>query len=363
MSKPYPVVFEPIIKAKVWGGRRLATLGKSLPIDEPTGESWELADLGSTSASGGGGEPAHSVITNGELAGKTIADAMSLWGNQLLGDAQPSAQGGFPLLVKYLDASEHLSVQVHPSPEYAKANDGAHLKTESWFVLDAQPDADGNPPMIYKGFLDGVTKEDLGRAIIDGTVPSIMRKELAVPGQCHTLPSGTVHALGAGVLVAEIQTPSDTTFRVYDWAKEYGREGRELHVEQAVECASFEHPPVAEQAHAYMADDMGSLSTMPPKVGSTRDRVSTTEFYTIDIVSASCASVPVVDAGDAAGAGDSPVIVMIPKTMGASIASESDAFGEVNIEPGQTVLIPSACAADAILRAGPGTEAVVARLV
>lgn len=359
-NQPYPIVLQPILKPKVWGGRRLALYGKSLPLDQPIGESWELADLDSTSTTGGGGTPEHSSIANGSLKGKTIQDAIKQWGDALLGDAKLSPTGGFPLLVKYLDAREHLSVQVHPSIEYANTHADAHLKTESWFVLEAEPDADGNPPVIYKGFLDGVTKDDLAKAIFEGTAPSIMRKETVVAGQCHTLPSGTVHALGAGVLVAEIQTPSDTTFRVYDWAKEYRREGRELHVEQAVQCASFEQPLIAEHAKAFMADDMSTMSTMPPKMGSTRDRVATTDFYTIDVISASCAAVPMIGNGDDP---NGPLVVMIPKTMGASIVSNSESFEEVIIEPGQTVLIPAACAKDAILRAGPGTEAIVARIL
>ena len=142
--------------------------------------------------------------------------------------------GGFPLLVKYLDAREHLSVQVHPSPDYAKSHEGAHLKTESWLILDADEGA-----MLYKGLKPGTSGADLQRAIESGTVPDLLIAEPAVVGQCHTLPSGTVHALGAGVLVAEVQTPSDTTFRVYDWAKEYGRDGRELHIDQALECADL----------------------------------------------------------------------------------------------------------------------------
>lgn len=359
MNNSYPIVFEPIIKTKVWGGRRLAKYGKCLPADQPVGESWELADLSSTRVSGGGGESAHSKIINGDLADKTIQDAAALWGDCLLGDAKLTTEGGFPLLVKYLDAKEHLSIQVHPSPAYAKANHQAHLKTESWFILDARVGPDGEEPVIYKGFQEGVTKDDLAKAIADGTVPQIMRKELAVAGQCHTLPSGTVHALGAGVLVAEIQTPSDTTFRVYDWAKEYGREGRKLHLEQAIECASFDHPPIAMQANAFMADGMSTMATMPPKMGSTRDRVSMTEFYTIDVLSASCAAVPIV-ADDESG--NTPVVVMVPMTMGASIVSESEAFDEVVIEAGQTVLIPACYARDAVLRAGPGTEAIVARV-
>lgn len=357
---PYPLVLEPIILPKVWGGRRLAEYGKRLPPDQATGESWELADLHSTSASGGGGDSAHSKIVNGELAGKAIAEAINLWGEKMLGGARLSETGGFPLLVKYLDAREHLSIQVHPSPAYAKAHRGAHLKTESWFILDATPDARGNPAVIYKGFNDGVTRADFKRAIREGTVPQIMRTELAIPGQCHTLPSGTVHALGAGVLVAEVQTPSDTTFRVYDWAKEYGRQGRDLHIEQAIECASFEHPPAAISAEAFLADDMASLSAMPPNVGTTRRRVADTDFYTIDALSASCASVPLLGEGDAGGR---PLVVMLLKTMGASIVSESGAFGELVLAAGQTVLIPAAIAGDASLRAGPGTEALVAAVV
>jgi mannose-6-phosphate isomerase len=357
-SNPYPLVLEPILKAKVWGGRRLVKYGKHLPTDQPYGESWELADLASTSASGGGGDAAHSIISNGPLKGNTIADSITLWGDAILGDAKLSAEGGFPLLVKYLDAREHLSIQVHPSIDYAKTHPDAHLKTESWMILEAEPDRDGNPALIYKGFKPGVTKGDLESAIESGTVPKLMHTELAIAGQCHTLPSGTVHALGAGVLVAEIQTPSDTTFRVYDWAKEYGRAGRELHIEQALECASFEPAPLASTAEAFMADDMATLATMPPKMGSTRDRVAATEFYTIDVISASCASVPLCE--DATT--NSPMVVMIPRTMGASIVSESDAFEEVVIEEGQTVLIPAGCAFDASLRAGPGTEAIVARV-
>lgn len=359
-QSPYPLILEPILKPKVWGGRRLASYGKHLPLDQAVGESWELADLNSTSVSGGGGDSAHSRIVNGKLTGKTVHDAMDLWGKDMMGQVQVAPGGGFPLLVKYLDAQQHLSIQVHPSVEYAKTHPQAHLKTESWFILEATPGPGGQEPVIYKGFQEGVTRADLEQAIKNGTVPSIMRQELAVAGQCHTLPSGTVHALGAGVLVAEIQTPSDTTFRVYDWATEYGRAGRELHIEAALACASFEHPPIATHADAFMADDMAMLSVMPPKMGSTRDRVSTTDFYTIDVLSASCASVRVVKPDDAV---NGPVVMMMIKTMGASVVSESGAFDEVVVEPGQTLLIPASCAEDASLRAGPGTEAIVARAI
>ncbi len=348
----YPLVLEPILKEKVWGGRRLASFGKSLPEGVNIGESWELADLSSTSASGGGGDAAISVISNGAMKGKTVRDAIGEWGAGMMGDVQLSGEGGFPLLVKYLDAREHLSVQVHPSAAYAAEHAEAHLKTESWFVLDAEPGS-----VIYKGLKDGVTREDLKKAITDGTVPEVMRSEPAVVGACHTLESGTVHALGAGVLVAEVQTPSDTTYRVYDWASEYGREGRELHVEQAVECASF-----AEPSEGVAADLSISSAKMgvggPPKMGSVRTRVSGTDFYTMDVLSASCSEVSLVE-----GEGKGPVVLMVPKTMGASVASRSGGFGEVVLEAGQTVLVLAGIVGDCVLRAGPGTVAVVAGVV
>ena len=348
----YPLVLEPILKEKVWGGRRLAGFGKALPEGAMVGESWEFADLSATSASGGGGDAAISVIANGSMKGKTVRDAIKAWGDGMMGGVALSAEGGFPLLVKYLDAREHLSVQVHPSPAYAAEHADAHLKTESWYVLEAEEGA-----VIYKGLKEGVSRADLQAAIESGTVPGVMRSMAAVVGECHTLASGTVHALGAGVLVAEVQTPSDTTYRVYDWVNEYDRADRELHIEQAVECALFEEPSVAVMADLSISSaKMGAGG--PPKMGSVRTRVSGTDFYTMDVLSASCSEV-----GLAEGDSEGPVVVMLPRTMGASIASKSNAFEEVMLEAGQTTLIPASIVNDCTLRAGPGTVGVVAGVV
>ena len=129
-----------------------------------------------------------------------------------------------------------------PSPEYAAANRDCHLKTECWYVL-ATSKVNGQEPVIFKGLRPGVTRADLEAAVKNETVPEVMQAYPAIVGECHNLPSGTIHALGAGVVVAEVQTPSDTTFRVYDWAKEYGRKGRELHVGQTLACTDFGPPP------------------------------------------------------------------------------------------------------------------------
>jgi mannose-6-phosphate isomerase len=233
--KPYPLTLSPILKEKVWGGRRLERLGKGLAPDASVGESWELADLASTSAEGGGGGEARSVIASGEMRGLTLADAITAMGHNLMGSLRLSPAGGFPLLAKYLDARENLSVQVHPSPAYAAAHPEAHLKTESWYIVDAVPGA-----VIYKGIRQGVTREAFAAKL--RACQNIVDDLIAVPanpGDFHHLPSGTCHALGAGVLVAEVQTPSDTTFRIYDW----GRTGRAMHIEQALECIHFGPPP------------------------------------------------------------------------------------------------------------------------
>jgi len=251
----YPLVLEPIYKEKVWGGRTLERLGRVLPGKAETcvGESWELADLTATSPSGGGGEGAHSRILNGPLLKRTLREVVGDFGALVTGDTPLAADGGFPLLLKYLDARQNLSVQVHPSPEYAAAHPEAHLKSEAWYVVDADPGA-----VIYKGVRAGTSREDFEAAVAAGTVEGLM---LAIParrGDCHYLPSGTCHALGGGILVAEVQTPSDTTFRVFDW----GRTDRELHLEAALECieygpadtARFEPGTVTDRANARARD-------------------------------------------------------------------------------------------------------------
>lgn len=238
-TKPdlYPLTFEPIYKEKVWGGRSFETLGRTLPGDATTGigESWELADLATTSASGGGGNAEYSVVANGPLKGQSIRELMQQYGEALLGQGvKPADDGGFPLLIKFLDAKENLSVQVHPSPEYAAAHKDAYLKSEAWYIIDHEPGA-----VIYKGLAPGVTPEMLRDALETNTDEAVVPLLNAIPaknGDCHYLPSGTLHALGAGVLVAEVQTPSDTTYRVYDW----GRTDRELHIEQAMACIDFD---------------------------------------------------------------------------------------------------------------------------
>jgi len=228
MSMPIiPLVFEPIFKAKPWGGRELRRLfNKTLPADTPIGESWELSDL----------PGAESRVRQGALEGASVGDIMRMWGKVLLGHAEPS-NGRFPLLIKFLDAREKLSVQVHPRPRDRSANVVLPgVKNEAWCVLDANPGAE-----LYIGLKPGVGPDDVARAASTDAIADLLMTRLGAPGCCYYLPSGTPHALGAGLVVAEVQTPSDVTYRLYDWGRA-GLDGRprDLHVEQALENIRYD---------------------------------------------------------------------------------------------------------------------------
>ncbi len=225
MSFPlYPFTFQPIFKERVWGGRKLEQLyGKALPPQTPIGESWEITDR----------PEGVSVITNGPLAGRDLRWLMENHVEALLGDSKPCG-GRFPLLVKILDAQEKLSLQVHP-PAHKAAELHGDPKTEMWYVADATPDAD-----LFVGLRRGATREEFERRIQDGSVAECFHRIAVKRGDSMFLPSGRVHALGAGNLIFEIQQNSDTTYRVFDWNR-VGLDGkpRELHIPQALASIDF----------------------------------------------------------------------------------------------------------------------------
>lgn len=324
----YPLKFEPIYKEKVWGGRTLEALGRSLPDGNSTliGESWELVDLGESSPSGGGGGQERSVVTNGPLAGRTLNQVIKQYSSTLLGRLGLTALGGFPLLVKFLDARQNLSVQVHPSVDYVQSHPKAHLKSEAWYIVEAEPDA-----VIYKGVQQGVTPQQFRQAIEAGTVEQLMIKVPVKAGDCHYLPSGTCHALGTGILVAEVQTPSDTTFRVFDW----GRTGRELHVEQALQCIRFSPPEVK---HYEQRSHVAGMFT-------TITRLVTCEYFCIE-------KVRMVEGYEQEIPYDQPAVWMVLEGSGritldntsptvAGVAGDDNQGFPVAFERGQTLLMPA----------------------
>jgi len=221
----YPLKFEPIYKGRIWGGRKLREVfGKDIPEGEKIGESWELADLPEDK----------SVIANGELAGQTLNSAIVRFPKEITGDENFS--GPFPLLIKFLDAEDVLSVQVHPDAETCRRMGKGEPKTECWYIISAARGA-----VIYKGLKKGVSKKGFGEAIKEGGVAELLEKVAVEVGQCHFLAAGTAHSIGAGLLIAEIQTPSDTTYRVFDWNRvDDSGKPRPLHIEEALESIHFE---------------------------------------------------------------------------------------------------------------------------
>lgn len=320
MTRPYPLRCTPILLSKVWGGDRLARFGKACTPGATIGESWEVADLAETSASGAGGGAQQSIIQNGPLAGRTLRDALDAWGADLLGRVPRDARGGFPLLVKFLDAKENLSVQVHPSPAYAATHPGAHLKTECWYILDAAPGS-----VIYAGLRPGETRDTLATRVRAGTVVEALEAVPAVAGEVHTLPSGTVHALGAGVLVAEVQTPSDTTFRLYDW----GRSGRALHIDESLACAI---PGPAPRPMRLRSAGDGFGPTL------------TTEFFRLRHLALGSEQERPLDP-------DGRCTVVMVLAGAGSLYSEDGVFSPCDLRAGVTYVVPAAVCAEATVRA------------
>lgn len=228
----YPLRFEPIFKTNVWGGRRLpGFLGRTVPHDDPVGEAWVLSDV----------DGSLSRVADGPLAGRTLRDLLAADPRGLLGPA-PAPHGRFPLLLKFIDARQELSVQVHPNDELAaELAPGQCGKTEAWVILDACP----HTSKIYAGFGPGVTAEQFRAALAAGTVPQTLYSFTPRPGDCVFLEAGTVHAIGANVLLFEVQQTSDLTYRLYDWDRVDARTGRprELHVEAGLRCADFRRGP------------------------------------------------------------------------------------------------------------------------
>jgi mannose-6-phosphate isomerase len=224
----YPLRFEPIYQYRLWGGRRLsALLSAPLPGDGPIGEAWVLSDR----------DDHQSKIANGPLKGQTIGLLMDQYREQVMGKLASSFRR-FPLLLKFLDAQQMLSVQVHPSDAHPELlPPGEMSKTEAWVVLEAEKGSS-----IYAGLRPGTTAADLRRSLADGTIADHLAGIVPRPGGAVFIPAGTVHTLGGGVVVFEVQQNSDVTFRLFDWQHIDAKTGqlRPLQVDQAFACIDFD---------------------------------------------------------------------------------------------------------------------------
>jgi mannose-6-phosphate isomerase len=228
----YPLKFKPRIKERIWGGQAiLKKKGKAasrLAKDKLYGESWDLSSV----------KGDVSVVSNGFLKGNSLEEVIEVYMGELVGEENFERYGlGFPLLVKYLDCNDKLSVQVHPDDTLAMERHDSFGKTEAWYVVDCKPGA-----AIYLGFKDlNITREEYIAAVAESRLADLLNRVEVKPGDVFFIPAGTVHALGAGIEVVEVQQTSDVTYRIYDWDRvDASGNGRELHTALAVDAIDFE---------------------------------------------------------------------------------------------------------------------------
>ncbi len=302
----YPLRFKPILRRLIWGGRRLGTvLHKPIGDAADYAESWEISDY----------HDQVSVVQDGSLAGRTIRELIHTRAEDLLGPAVgPREQ--FPLLVKFIDAHQNLSVQVHPDDETGRRLAGDNGKTETSVIVDAEPGS-----AIYAGLKQGVGRDEFAAAIRAGEVEHLLHRFEPKRGDCILIESGTVHAIGAGVLLAEIQEMSDATFRIYDWGR-VGDDGkpRPLHLREAMESIDFERGPV------------NPIKAEAERVagGGVREKLSRSAYFALERLA--------LNEPTTVGQHDRFTIL-----MGLEGSADIGQGGEhVRLEFGQTVLLPAA---------------------
>jgi len=328
-----PLVFEPLFRSYLWGGRRLSTkLGKNLPSEGIWAESWEIVDH----------PQGQSVVQGGPWDGWSLGKLLSEHRQAILGEpvkAPISELSGaahldrFPLLLKYLDCQNVLSVQVHPDDAYGLRMATPDLgKTEAWYIVDAQPGA-----ILYGGLKEGVTREDLSEAIRAGQTEACLHAISPNAGDCIFIPAGTVHALGAGLVVAEVQQASDCTFRLYDWNRlDASGNARPLHVQQALEVIDFERGPV------------DRVMPIPMQSPGMQELVACDKFRLIRFDQPSSHTLELSTCR----------IVTVPRGS----ARISTQYGNVELNAGQSALIPQACS-EAQLLVGEDSTVLAAQPV
>ncbi len=251
MGQLYPLKFRPVFQERLWGGTRLRTLlGKKGCRMERCGESWELSAV----------EGHVSVVANGYLRGNNLRELMEVYMGDLVGERIYDRYGlDFPLLVKFIDAEEDLSVQVHPGDDLANSRHGAYGKSEMWYVLDARPGA-----QLISGFNRPADREMYLRALEEGRLEEILQFADVFPGDVFFIPAGRVHAIGRGILLAEIQQSSDVTYRIHDYGRR-DREGRprELHTTLALDAIDFTYSREIKTPYAVTPNQTAGLISSP----------------------------------------------------------------------------------------------------
>lgn len=222
----YPLTFKPILKNVIWGGSQICPFKGITPAQDGIGESWELSHV----------DDNFSVVAEGELANKSLDELIKTYGKELVGGKVIERFGTrFPLLIKFIDARDNLSIQVHPNDELAKARHNSFGKTEMWYVIKADKGAS-----LYSGFSQQIDKEEYVKRVADNTIMEVLKRYDVNEGDVFFLPAGRVHAIGAGCFIAEIQQTSNITYRIYDYnRKDKNGNTRELHTELAKDAIDY----------------------------------------------------------------------------------------------------------------------------
>lgn len=246
----YPIKFDPILKEKIWGGNKLVTKLNKKSMLKNIGESWELSAV----------EDNISVVSNGELAGKTLRDLLETYKAELIGEKNYEQFGNnFPLLIKFIDAKEDLSVQVHPNDELAKKLHNSFGKTEMWYIMQADPGS-----KLIVGFNKEITPDQYLNYVAEKKIPSVLNYERVKAGDAFFIEPGTVHTIGAGILLAEIQQTSDITYRIYDWDRVDDKGNpRALHTDLAVEAINFNHKIEAKHNYSTFINSLNTIVKCP----------------------------------------------------------------------------------------------------
>lgn len=304
----YPLTFEPLLKSVLWGGSDIRPFKGLEPTDETIGESWEISHVPGN----------FSVIANGSLAGKSLDDLMQSVGEQLVGKSVYERFGHrFPLLIKFIDARDNLSIQVHPDDVLAQARHNSMGKTEMWYVIDAKPGA-----KLYSGFAKQSGPDDYKQRIANDSFTDLLAEYEVKPGDVFFLPAGRVHAIGAGCFIAEIQQTSDLTYRIYDYnRKDAQGNTRELHTAQAADAIDYTVYPDYRTAYTPEKDKPVPLVDCP--------------YFTTNLLS--------LDKSVARNHSelDSFVIYIC---MDGAVEVAMEGAEPIVIHQGQTVLLPASCA-------------------
>ncbi|MBE0424131.1 MAG: class I mannose-6-phosphate isomerase [Lutibacter sp.] len=246
----YPIKFDPILKEKIWGGTKLLTKLNKKSTLKNIGESWELSDV----------EGDISIVSNGKLKGKTLRELLETYKGKLVGENNYDRFGNnFPLLIKFIDAKEYLSVQVHPNDELAKKLHNSFGKTEMWYIMQA----DSGSKLII-GFNKEITPDQYLNYVAEKKIPSILNDVTVKAGDAFFIEPGMVHTIGAGILLAEIQQTSDITYRIYDWDRvdDQGNP-RALHTDLAVEAINFRNKISAKYQYSTYINSLNTIVKCP----------------------------------------------------------------------------------------------------